>query len=175
MINLLPPQQKIAIFKEKKLKIVLIYEIFFFVFFICLFLILFSIKLYLESQTNVLKTLISINEANQITKDIKDLQTKLYMYNKNLTQINNFLKNETSTVEMLEKIFKKVPPEIIITNFSFKKENFFVSLAGFAPSRTHLLILKNNLEEEFSEVSFPASVWINPTDINFSVSFKIKK
>jgi len=175
MINLLPSEQKIEILKEKKLKIILIFEIFFLIFLICFILILLSIKIYIQSQTDTLKTLLSLEEKNQKTKEIKELGEKLDLSNRNLIRINNFLKNQTSTVDVLDKVFKKVPSEIILSNFSFQKDNFSFSLAGFASKRDDLLKLRKNLEEEFSEVVFPASVWINPNNINFNVSFKIKK
>jgi len=175
MINLLPPSQKIVILKEKKIKIVLIFEIFFLIFLICFILILLSIKIYIQSQVNTLETFLSLEEKDQKTKDIKDLQVKLDFNNKNLIKINNFFKNQKNTVEILDNIFKKIPPEIIITSFSFKKDDFSVSLTGFAAKRDDLLKLKKNLEEEFNTVAFPPSVWINPLNVNFSVSFKVEK
>jgi len=175
MINLLPPQEKIAILKEKKIKIILICEVFFLIFLVCFILILLSINIYIKSQAEMANNLFLLEEKTQKTKDIKDLQEKLDINYRNLIKINSFSKNQTSTVDFLEDVFKKIPSEIILTNFSFKKADFSVSLTGFAGKRDDLLKLKKNLEEEFSEVTFPSSVWINSVNINFNVNFKIKK
>ncbi len=64
---------------------------------------------------------------------------------------------------------------IIFTEPKEEKPYLKVSFSGFALTREDLFSLKRNLEKEenFQEVHFPTSNWIEARDINFSVNFKI--
>ncbi len=84
--------------------------------------------------------------------------------------------------QVLEKISKLLPSGTYLTNFNLnlppKKEEFWaqISLSGFSESREVLLSFKENLEKEaeFAEVYFPPENWVKPSDINFTVTFKLK-
>ena len=95
-----------------------------------------------------------------------------------------FYQKKFDLTDILEQIYQTLPQGTYLTRFTFspltqtQKEKYLaqISLSGFCPNRETLIKLKENIEgvEIFSEVSFPASNWIESTDINFSVTFKLE-
>ena len=180
MINLLPPEQKEEIFSRERLSSVLVLGILFFSFLVSLFLILFSIKISLLGDLEVQRTLLEEREkeisSNQEMKEIIE--------NSNLTfsKLDSFYQKRLDLTQVLEKISKLLPSGTYLINFNFnrpqKKEGFLaqISLSGFSESREVLFSFKGNLEKEaeFAEVYFPPENWVKPSDINFTVTFKLK-
>lgn len=177
MINLLPPQYKSELKKEENWKLILILGILFLIFLISLISILLAIKFYLQGELELTKASLDLEEKSLKTSGIQDLREKIKLFNQNLSKLNNFYEKQTSAITILEKIFKTLPPEISLTSFSWQKNTSQVALSGFSPNREVLLRFQKNLQEvkEFTEIDFPAQNWIKPTDIEFYVTFKIKK
>ena len=188
MINLLPPQQKEELLEEEKYKLVLILGILFLIFFISLILILFSIEIFISGEIEAQKILLSGEEKKIKESQIQNLEEKINISNQTLSKLNLFYQNQLNLTEILEKISGTLPSGTYLTNLNFslltapaegetQKYLAQIALAGFSPTREILLELKENLEKEepFGEIYFPPSIWVKPTDINFSVNFKIKK
>jgi len=177
MINLLSPVEKETLIKEEKYKLVLILEILFLIFLICFILILFSIKISLSGQVAAQKILLSEKEEGFKKSQIQDLGEKIDSFNKTLSKLDTYYLNQSSVVEILEKISQDLPLSAYLTNFNFNSGTNQISLSGFSPSREILLEFKKNLEKEenFQEIYFPPSNWVKPTDIDFLINFKIKK
>jgi Tfp pilus assembly protein PilN len=180
MINLLPPEQKEETFLRERLTLVLILGILFFSFLISLSLILFSTKIALLGNLEVQRTSLEESEREiSFNQEIKEI-----IKNSNLTfsKLDSFYQKRLDLTRVLEKISKLLPPGTYLTNFNFnlsqKKENFRaqISLSGFSESREVLLSFKENMgkEAEFAEVYFPPENWVKPSDINFTVTFKLK-
>jgi len=180
MINLLPLDEKEEIFLRERLSLVSILAILFFSFLVSLFLILFSIKISLLGDLEVQKTFLEETEKEISTgEDLKEI-----IKNSNLTfsNLDSFYQKELNLTQVLEKIAKLLPSGAYLTNFNFslppKKEVFQgqISLSGFSESREVLLSFKENLEKEveFSGVYFPPENWVKPSEINFTVTFKLK-
>jgi len=181
-VNLLPQEEKELLVQEEKWKLILILEIILLAFFISLALILFSIKTYISGQVEAQKILLSQKELDaphiqQLEKNIKD-------NNLIFAQLHSFYQERISVTGALEKISQVLPEKLYLSTLNFtvltsqqSKYSAQISLSGFAPTRELLLEFKERLEgqEHFKEVYFPASNWLKPTDINFSVSFKIAK
>lgn len=175
MINLLPPKQKEELLEEEKLKLVLILGIVILAFLISLSLILVSIKTIIFGQVEIQK--IFLEEKELKTKKIQDLETKIKDYNLTLSHLDSFYQKNPHLTEILEKLSKTMPEGIYLTSFNFSLPNLEISLSGFSPDRQTLLEFKKNLEKEekFENVYFPATNWISPTDINFSLTFNLKR
>jgi len=177
MINLLPPSYKKEILQEQNWKLTLILGLLFLIFSVSLILVLFSIKIYIQGQVEPLKVLTEAGEKSLQESGILDFREKIESANQKILKLESFYKNQDSTLIFLENIFKLIPENIYLTGFFWQKSASQASFNGFSPSREVLFELKKNLEErkEFSDISFPPSNWINPVDIDFQATFKIKE
>lgn len=182
MINLLPPQQKEELKQEENFKLVLILGILILIFLLCLTLILFSIKISIEGQLAVQKAFLSQRERE--ISQVEDLEKEIKNLNLTFSKLNSFYHQNPNFVKILEITSEALPVETYLTSFNFnpltqvEDEKYLgeVSLNGYSPSREILLEFKKNLEGKdlFQEVYFPPTNWVEPTDINFTASFKIK-
>lgn len=184
MINLLPPEEKEKLLLEKKKVLITILLILVLYFLFCLIFILFSIKTYSQIQLEFQKAFLLRTEKGLGESEIKNFQEKIKGTNLTLTKINLFYQQQIYFSEVLERISKILSQEIYLTNFSAafytkekEKTGIKFSLSGFAPTRETLIEFKKNLEkeEDFKEIYFPPTNWVKPTDIDFSLTFKINK
>lgn len=175
MINLLPPQYKAELKEEENWKLTLILSILFLIFLVCSALILFSIKISISGQAEAQKILLLQEEKKFEESQIQNLEEKITISNQALLKLNSFYQSRTNSTEILEKISGTLPTSVYLTTLNFNPAQ--ISLSGFSPTREILLEFKKNLEKEelFEEIYFPPSNWVKPTDINFSVNFKIVK
>lgn len=184
MINLLPPEEKRKSLLEKKKKILIILGCLISFFFFCVILILLIIKFYFSNQLAIQK--ISIEEKKQTFEgsELKNLQEKIDSFNSILGKLASFYEQRTIFSDILAEISKTIYEGIYLNNFSASiviptegKPYIDIMLSGFAKNRENLSNFRGNLEgvDKFSDVYFPPSNWVKPTDINFSVSFKIYK
>jgi len=185
MINLLPPQEKEKFLWQKREKITIIFWFFGFYFSLCLIIFLFLLNLHLENKIETQEKLLERAGRTEERIRIKKLQEEMKNANLVFSDILSFYKKKIYFSEIIEKISKKIPEQLFLTDISItlstdqKKEEkrfFRVSLSGFAPNREILFKFKKNLEEEekIKEVSFPLSNWVKAKDINFFVNFSIK-
>lgn len=181
MINLLPPVEKEKLALEKKKRIIIILWALVLFFLVCLILILFSIKIYLRSQVESQKAFLIEAEKEFEQSEIQDFREKVSSVNLTLTKLYSFYQQKIYFSQILEKISQALPSEAYLTNLSAvfcpdgEKGNVRVSLSGFVSTRETLFEFKKNLEKEsnFKEISFPPANWVEPTDINFFINFKI--
>lgn len=176
MINLLPPSYKKEILQEQNWKLTLILGLLFLIFLVSLILVLFSIKIYIQGQVESLKVLADAGEKSLQESGVPDFRGKIDLANQKILRLESFYKNQDSTLRFLGNIFKLIPEKIYLTGLFWQKSASQASLTGFSPARETLFELKKNLEErkEFSDIYFPPSNWINPVDIDFQATFKIK-
>ncbi|MDP2672674.1 MAG: PilN domain-containing protein, partial [Nanoarchaeota archaeon] len=137
--------------------------------------ILISIKIFISAETEAKK-----NNFKQKEKELKivafqEIENKIIGANAVFSQLASFYHKQKDVVAIFGEIFDALPPSVYLTNLSFNSVNSQFSIAGFSPSREILLELKENLEKEnnFSDVYFPPTNWIEPVNINFSFTFKI--
>lgn len=175
MINLLPPQYKAELKEEENWKLTLILSILFLIFLVCSALILFSIKISISGQAEAQKILLLQEEKKFEESQIQNLEEKITISNQTLLKLNSFYQSQTNSTEILEKISETLPIRTYLTTLNFNPAQ--ISLSGFSPTREILLEFKKNLEQEelFEEIYFPPSNWVKPTNIDFSVNFKIVK
>lgn len=172
-INLLPFQAKTELLEEEIKKLIIILGALILVFLFSLTLILFSIKSYISSQVTFHKILADMEKERLETPEIQTIKEETTLANKNLLKLNSFYQQQINLTEVFKKISEVLPSEMYLTSFSYQKDNFQVSLSGFAPNREALLGFKKDLEKEFPDPYFPPQNWIQSTDIDFQVRFKI--
>jgi Tfp pilus assembly protein PilN len=180
MINLLPPEEKNILIQEERFKLILILGIVFLSALLSLILILFSIRIYISSQTDSEKTIFIQEEEKVKTAGFQELQEKITLANKNLSNLNSFYQNQIYFTEILEIISGTLPSGTYLSNLSLKPLGGGVldcNLSGFAPTREVLLDFKKNLETEktIKEIYFPPANWVESKDIDFNITFKITK
>ena len=176
MINLLPPAEKQKILVEKKLKQIIIFDLVFLFSLICLTLILFSIQINLRAQLAFKQTIFGQKQEEFESSKARELEQEIIFYNRIFADIYSFNQEKFLVSDILAELSKAMPAGTNLANFSFQKQGKEISLSGAASTREDLLALKQNLEENenFQEIYFPASNWINPVDINFLVKFTSK-
>jgi len=190
MINLLPTKEKEVFLTEQKKKVMLTLWFLVLFFLICLALILFLVKIYLKDKIEAQKTFLIRSEEEFFNSEAQEIQDKINLGNSVFIKLESFYEEKVYFSKLLEEISKKMPNLFYLTNISFvfseeekgKEEEgkwiekkVTISISGFAPLREDLLMFKKNLENEenFRDIYFPPSNWVEPSDINFSVIFNI--
>lgn len=177
MINLLPPQQKQALLKERQFQEVLILGLIGFVFFSFLAATLFLIKADLEAKVLTQKELLDQKTKEFEASEVRGLEKEILSLNKILSQLISFYENEVRLGGLLEGLSQALPKEVYLTNLSCYKKQAKVSISGFSPTREVLLIFKANLEanDNFYELYFPPATWTKSTNVEFVATFKLKQ
>lgn len=175
-INLLPPEQKEELLKEDKLKIIAILGLVATAALTSQILMLILIKNYLGTDLEIQK-IYSKERAEELQAPaLGELEEKIKSSGQVFTQLESFYKNPKSILDVLEKISATLPENVYLTSLNFTPTSLQISLTGFASTREKLLELRENLEKEksFGNAYFPQESWVNPTDINFNVIFKLR-
>jgi len=175
MINLLPPQQKEELLGEEKLRLVLTLGIIISAFLISFTLILFSIKTSFSADLEIQETYFEQRKKELESPGIQELEKKIKNYNLTLARLETFYQGQLDLTSILEKISQTLPEKTYLTTLNFNPQTSQFSLTGFSPNREKLLQFKENLEktEGLKEIYFPPANWLQATNINFSVNFKI--
>ena len=181
MINLLPEKNKEEIAQEENWKLIMILGILFLIFLICFSLILYSVNIFISGEVETQKILFEQREREFQNPQMQTLQKNLILFNETLFELDSFYQTQPSPTEVLERISEALPAGVYLKNLSLvpgikDKQLLDCSLSGFSPTRASLLELKSNLEEEedFEEIFFPQTNWVEKENINFAASFKIK-
>ena len=176
MINLLPNQEKKKFLEERIVKQVIILEIVVFSALICLGLILFFIKLDLQGDLVFQKEILECRNKDCQSSGIIEFEKETTHLSKIFEEITSHYQKKEYLIEDIEMLSETIPENIVLINVFFKENSREFSLSGFSPDRESLLQFKDNLEkmEDFEKIYFPSSNWINPKDINFLASFRIK-
>ena len=180
MINLLPPSKKQEIKQEEDWKILMTLGISIMAILICFILILCAINIFIAGDVELEKILYKQREKEFESSEMQALKTKIVEFNKVVLQLDNFYQKQLKSTKTIGKILKTIPEGIYLMNLSVNPENnkdkrTQCELKGFSPTREILLSFKESLEKEenFEEISFPPSTWLESTDISFTVTFKI--
>ena len=181
MINLLPPQQKEELKKEKNFKLVIIYGILALAFFASLNMIMLGINISVQAEVETQKIYLAEKTAELQMSKTHDLENKIKDLNSIFSGLNSFYANRIESYQFFLKISENLPPKTYLTNLSLSlnedKKNLQVYISGFCPDRETLLTLKTNLEKEdgFSSVYFSPSNWVSPKDIIFTANLIMHK
>ncbi|MBU0476723.1 PilN domain-containing protein [Patescibacteria group bacterium] len=175
MINLLPPQYKEELKQIANFKLVLVSGGLVLFFLIFTILALFLIRTQLLAKVEAEKTTIQVKEHQLEESELQDFREKVKTANRDILRLNSFYQGQHNLAKVLEKTSESFPSGLYLTSLSYQKNVSQVSLSGFSPTQEALFELKKNLEakEDFAEVYFPLSNWINLTDINFYATLKV--
>lgn len=181
MINLLSPEYKQELLKEKQFKIVVILIIVTISFLISLALVLFSVEIYTASQLDAEKNFLEYSQREMELFKIEELENKIILTNEEISKLDTFYAQQSSAIEILEKISQVVPQGIYFRNIALNTASeegykFVLAINGFSPDRQSLLDLEKNLENNrdfFKTFNFPSSIWTKSEDIEFSLILKI--
>jgi len=181
MINLLPFEEKNKLLSEKRAKLAVILVFSVLVSLISMALILLSIKFYILAETDYQKKMLEqIRKENQ-TADFVTFSGIIKKYNAILSQIDSFYKKEIYFSQALNIIAGfQMPQDLSLTNFSLTRDDsgkISVNVSGKSLTRNSLLLFKKNIEQDpkIKNSYFSPESWVNPKNINFSLSFEIKK
>lgn len=178
MINLLPPKQKEELREEETLSLALILGIVILAFLVSFSLILFAIKTSFAAELREQKTYFEQKEKELENPAFQELEKKIKEYNLALSRLEDFYKSQPDLTLTLQKVFQFFPKDIYLTGLNFNPKTSQVSLSGFSLASENLVRLAKNLEntKEIKEVVLgPADWWLKPSNINFTVDFKIEK
>ncbi len=112
---------------------------------------------------------------------IEELENKIILTNEEISKLDTFYAQQSSAIEILEKISQVVPQGIYFRNIALNTASeegykFVLAINGFSPDRQSLLDLEKNLENNrdfFKTFNFPSSIWTKSEDIEFSLILKI--
>ena len=126
----------------------------------------------LKDVNNTLKHSEEFNE--EIKKRIPEFRNKKSI---TFSDLNSFYKNQAAITKNLEIISGTVPEGVYLTSLSYQSNNSQIIISGFSEKRESLFQFKRNLNEveDFSSISLPPSTWIDSTNINFNLSFRIEE
>lgn len=179
MINLLPPEEKEKLFLKKKEKLITIIGITIVVSLVCLILILSSIKSYIDAEATSQKIIFQQTEKKYQTPDSTNFKNIIQKYNKIVIQLKNFYNQKEYFNQSLKIVSGIQRPEgVYLTGLSLNRdENKKIKAiaTGVSDSRENLLLFKKNIEEntKIKNSYFSPETWINPENINFSLTFEI--
>jgi len=175
MINLLPPKEKQILLQEKQFREVLILGTTFLLLLSFFALILFLIRVDLRSKLLSQKEALEQRKKELKIVEIRNIEKEIGSLNQNLLKVASFYEDKFYLTDILEDLSEAMPSGLYLTNLSCNKEEREISISGFSPDRETLTVFKRNLEskEDFKEVYFPPSNWIEPINIDFFASFKI--
>lgn len=179
MINLLPLEEKQKLFLKKKEKLTIIWGIVILVSLVCLTLILLSIKFYILAETDYQKNMLKQAEQENQTPDVASLTSTIKKYNVILAQLDSFYTKEIHFNQVL-KIITDIskPKNLYLTSFSLSRDKtgaVQLIVAGISDTRENLLVFKKNIEQDqkIENPYFSPESWLNPTNANFSLTFKV--
>lgn len=181
-INLLPQKEKKELEKEKNWKKVFIILIFILIFILFLILIIFCLRTHLQSQIKPLKSALLERQEALANFQPQEFQQLAIRTNKNLSKIQKFWQEQIFIMPIFDKIASFIPDSIYFTGFSLQKivqgdeKILDIYIKGWAEDREKLFYFKENLQKEksFKDVYFSPSSWVEPSDIDFSLTFQFK-
>lgn len=180
MINLLPPEQKKALFLERNKKLIIVIGNMTLISLVCFVLVLFALKFYILEYVSYKKTELENTAKRYQTPELTYYKSLIQKYNSSLIKVENFYKTASSVSEVLKTISGIERPEgLYLTNLAVEKlkdeTGFKVTAAGKSKTRDDLLTFKNNIEynEMIANAYFPPEDWVKPRDITFYFNFEI--
>ena len=172
MINLLPPENKIAIKKEYLRRLVVVFGIFLLSIILVIAVLLITLFFIVNNQKKAqdesvfLKEHLSLQNEAEINSLVSEINSKISL-------LNNNQKNTKRVSEILEKVISTKTKEIKITFLSFDSNK--VSIYGTSETRTDLINFIEDLKKEpvFSRVNFPLSNFLKEGNVEFNIVIEL--
>lgn len=177
MINLLPISEKQNLLMEERWKLILILGLIILLFLVSLILIFLAINIYISGQIETQEFILSQKETEKT--EIQNFQKEINQTNQTLLRLDSFYQQEANLTGFLGKIADLLPVDVFLNEISInpdKKETnkFQVSISGRALLIENLIELRENLKKEnnFSQIYFPPSIWVETRDVDFNINFQ---
>lgn len=184
MINLLPSKEKKQLKQEENWRQVFILSILALVFLVSLSLTLLSVKIYISSHLEAQKSFLTDKEREFQETDLYALKTEVQKINEILLSLEFFYQERINSSDIFQEIWSLLPEGVYLNSFSHEPAASSdgeyvvkVFLSGLALEQKELFEFKENLEkqENFSDIYFPLSSWVEFDNISFSINFKLKR
>ncbi len=173
MINLLPPKEKRKRRQEKSLKLCWIWGILLVASLGGFALILLAVSFYMQGQEEEHQALISMEE--QKIARLQELEEKVEAVNESLDYLNNFYNARFSAVSLLENVSATAPQGVLLKSFSWQEESLRIAISGHASDSEKIYQLREALRgEDFENISFEVSDWLEEDRVNFRATFYLK-
>lgn len=171
MINLLPQQERYRLERERKTKEFLILGFVFLALLASFALMLCGTLFSLKGKLIFEEKILERSREQSISSQEEELRQEISLFNEIAEKVIFYKSEYISVIDILERIEQARPEGVAVYNLSYQAEELKIAISGYSPKRNLLLEFKDNLEQEFSSVSFPASSWVKRTDIDFSATF----
>lgn len=182
MINLLPPKYKKELKQQRFFKVVIALNILVLSFLLILSGVLFLTKISLQEELKSQQAILKNNQEQKKIKKIKNLESEIKSFNDKIEELQDYYQNYFNLTDIINDFSSTLPDGVYINSISFdkiknKEEVVEVKVQGYCPDRERLREFDSNLNktEKFTEINFAKENWTQPKEINFSLSFKIKK
>ncbi len=172
MFTLLPEQHKKKLFKEYRIRLIVVFLFSVSVFFVINTALLFPSYISLESQKSTLE-LQSDTLSKQIKlKDKDGLTTTMNQIQSDLALAKP---DETRLYAAINAILDQTTTNISIISLGYTRgvrAQSSINIQGVAKDRASLLMFSNNLKKElmFTSVDLPVSNLAKQTDVKFSIT-----
>ena len=187
MINLLPPQEKEALQREKNRKLAMVLGYVAVISLGCFVLVLVSLRFYILSEARVQESIMAAAEKKYHTGDFLKLKNEILTYNAQVIRTDNFYKKQVPVSAALKTVLDIRRSEgIYFSDISFvvlETGAVKTIISGKSDTRDALLLFKNNVENNvFSDgggqgkiqnAYFPPDNWTKPLNVNFYSTFEI--
>ncbi|MBU3964427.1 hypothetical protein KJ562_01705 [Patescibacteria group bacterium] len=174
MINLLPPIEKGKRRREKQLKLIWILGILVVASVLSFALILLSMRFYIAGQ--IREQDILVDEAKGKNIKVNILQEKIKSVNRTLSGLNDFYQSQFPLTDFLERISKLLLQDMYLERFSYQEEGSRVTFTCYAPTIDSIYQFRERVrsQDDFEDINFVLPDWLEPNNIIFRVSFKLK-
>jgi len=175
-LNLIPPQKKEAIKRAHWLRLVSKWEIEFVLLLVFFIAVLVSMNLILKVNMEMEANDTSLAEKNNYKyNQIKEYDSEIVDVNKQIVNVRNLQANQLYWSNLLLKLNSKVVNGIEIVSLVTKEYDLILN--GKADTRDNLIIFKDSLVQDdcFSGVDLPLSNLVSKDNVEFQISFSIKK
>jgi Tfp pilus assembly protein PilN len=156
----------------------LLFNFFLWVVLSLLMLLVFMIagRFYLISELSSVETRIELQKQTVSQSENQQLKNTLNEFNTHLANLVNLEKHQGQWSEVLIEFARLVPKDVAVDSFTGERQTGRIRITGFAKTRESVLRLRQNLLDSgnFTDVNFPLSNLVKPTDLNFNYTFFVK-
>lgn len=174
-LNLIPPLRKKEIKKGYLLRMIVRWQVEFFLILLIFLALLWHINYILKIDSTASLYQIETSRQSFSYKDMQGYKEKIKNANEQVSELEKIQKGQIYWSELLDKINQIIVPGIELDSLGNK--NYQVFLTGVANNRDNLVNFKDKLTKEgcFEAVDFPLANLMNKENLVFQMQFAIKE
>ena len=178
-INLLPKEFKKNFLHEQKRRLLVFVFIFLFVIEFMFAAVFFASYFLLSSQQDFVSRNLASLEENKSIQELQDIEKEIKKMNAVALLVTNNLDTQNRIYDFLLKISNVVGDGVYLRSLNINYKTGEISIFGFAKTRDDVISLEKRLKNlsftDASSFKSPKSNILRKEEINFSFNFKIKK